>query len=96
MVRYRKQRRIVALATGHVQGVGYRAFCADHGMRLNIIGYAKNLPDGRVEVVAESDEGTLRQLVKLMREGPAFSEVRDVTYRWEEPTGEFAGFEAVI
>lgn len=65
-------------------------------MKLNVIGYAKNLPDGRVEVVAESDEGTLRQLVKLMREGPPFAHVRDVTYRWEEPTGEFAGFEAVI
>ena len=96
MVRYREQRRIIALATGHVQGVGYRAFCADHGMRLNIIGYARNLPDGRVEVVAESDEGTLRQLVKLMRQGPAFSQVRDVTYRWEEPSGEYSGFEAVI
>ncbi len=96
MVRYRKQRQIVAIVTGRVQGVGYRAFCAEHGMKLNIIGYAKNLPDGRVEVVAESDEATLRQLVKLMREGPALSLVRDVTYRWEEPTGEFAGFEAVI
>ena len=52
---YRKQRQIVAIATGRVQGVGYRAFCAEHGMKLNIIGYAKNLPDGRVEVVAESD-----------------------------------------
>ena len=52
MVGYqKKRRRIVALAKGHVQGVGYRAFCADHAMRLNIDGYAKNLPDGRVEVV---------------------------------------------
>jgi acylphosphatase len=96
MVRYRKQRQIVVIVTGRLQGVGYRAFCADHGMKLNIIGYARNLPDGRVEVVAESDEATLRQLVKLMREGPALSLVRDVTYRWEEPTGKFNGFEAVI
>ena len=96
MAMYRKQRQIVAIATGRVQGVGYRAFCAEHGMKLNVTGYAKNLPDGRVEVVGESDEATLRQLVKLMREGPAFSLVRDVTYRWEEPTGEYAGFEAVI
>jgi len=65
-------------------------------MKLNVTGYAKNLPDGRVEVVAEADEATLRQLVKLMREGPPFSRVEDVTYRWEEPTGEYVGFEAVI
>ena len=96
MTMYRKQRQIIAIAKGRVQGVGYRAFCADHGMKLNVTGYAKNLPDGRVEVVAEADEATLRQLVKLMREGPPFSRVEDVTYRWEEPTGEYVGFEAVI
>jgi acylphosphatase len=96
MVGYRKRRRVFAIARGRVQNVGYRAFCADHAMRLNIDGYAKNLPDGRVEVVGECDEGTLRQLIKLMREGPAFSRVEDVTFRWEDPTGELRGFEAVI
>lgn len=97
MVGYRsKRRRIIALAKGRVQGVGYRAFCADHAMRLNVDGYAKNRPDGRVEVVAECDEGTLRQLIDVMREGPAFSRVDDVSYRWEDPTGEYRGFEAVI
>lgn len=96
MVSYRKRRRVTAIARGRVQNVGYRAFCADHAMRLNIDGYAKNLPDGRVEVVGECDEGTLRQLIKLMREGPAFSRVEDVNFRWEEPTGEHRGFEAVI
>jgi len=97
VVGYRsKRRRIIALAKGRVQGVGYRAFCADHAMRLNVDGYAKNRPDGRVEVVAECDEGTLRQLIGVMREGPAFSRVEDVSYRWEDPTGEYRGFEAVI
>jgi acylphosphatase len=96
MVGYRKRCRVFAIARGRVQNVGYRAFCADHAMRLNIDGYAKNLPDGRVEVVGECDEGTLRQLIKLMREGPAFSRVEDVTFRWEDPTGELRGFEAVI
>ena len=96
MVSHRKRRRLVALAKGHVQGVGYRSFCADHAMRLNIDGYAMNRRDGRVEVVGECDEGTLRQLVKLMREGPTFAVVEDVSFRWEEPTGEYRGFESVI
>ncbi|MDA0352573.1 MAG: acylphosphatase [Chloroflexi bacterium] len=97
MVGYgKKRRRIIAIAKGRVQGVGYRAFCADHAMRLNIDGYVRNLNDGRVELVAECDEGTLRHVVELMREGPAFSRVEDVTFRWEEPTGEYRGFEAVI
>ena len=96
MVGRRRPRRIVVLAKGRVQGVGYRAFCADHAMLLNIEGFVQNMPDGRVMLVGESDEGTLRQLVELMREGPPFSRVEDVSYRWEDPTGEYTGFEAVI
>ncbi len=92
-----ERRRIVAKAIGRVQGVGYRAFCADEAMRLNVDGYAKNLGDPRaVQVVAEADEATLRQFVARLREGPPFSTVDDVEYRWEDPTGEFVGFEAVI
>ncbi len=93
----RPVRRIFVKAIGRVQGVGYRAFCADEAMRLHVDGYAKNLGDGRtVEVVAEADEPTLRRFIERLREGPPMSHVNDVEYRWEEPTGEFFGFESVI
>ena len=87
----------MARATGRVQGMGYRAFCADAAMRLHVDGYARNLVDGRtVEVVAEADEATLRSFVERLREGPPYALVDDVEYRWEDATGEFRGFEAVI
>ena len=93
----RRPRRLIAKAIGRVQGVGYRAFCADEALRLTVDGYARNLPDGRsVEVQAEADEPTLRRFVERLREGPRMSVVHDVEYRWEEATGEFTGFEAVI
>ncbi len=93
----RRPRRLVAKAIGRVQGVGYRAFCADEALRLTVDGYARNLPDGRsVEVQAEADEPTLRRFVERLREGPRMSVVHDVEYRWEEATGDFTGFEAVI
>ena len=92
-----RPRRLYARVTGRVQGVGYRAFCADEATRLNITGYARNLDDGvTVEVVGESDEMTLRAYVERLREGPAFSRVDDVRFRWEDHTGEFRGFESVI
>ena len=91
-----RQQQIVALASGRVQGVGYRAFCADEAMRLGIAGYAKNLPDGRVEVVGGGDEPQLRRFVERLREGPPCARVEEVTFRWEEPTGAYRGFEAVI
>ena len=93
----RLPRRLVAKAIGRVQGVGYRAFCADEALRLTVDGFARNLPDGRsVEVQAEADEPTLRRFVERLREGPRMAAVHDVEYRWEEATGEFTGFEAVI
>lgn len=80
-----------------MQGVSYRAFCADEAMRLHIDGFARNLPDGRtVEVVGEADEPTLRRFIERLREGPALAVVSAVDYRWEDATGEFVGFEAVI
>ena len=92
-----RPRRLVAKAIGRVQGVGYRAFCADEAMRLHVDGKARNLADGvTVEVIAEADEPTLRRFVERLREGPPFSRVDDVDFRWEDATGEFKGFEAVI
>lgn len=86
----------MALAAGRVQGVGYRAFCAHEASMLGLSGYARNLPDGRVQVLAEGDEGTLRQFIERLREGPPLSHVSGVTFRWEDHTGEYVGFEAVI
>lgn len=97
MTSYRRKRRIVARASGKVVGVGYRAFCAHEATRLLIDGYADVLTDGRtVEVVAEADEPTLRSFVARLREGPETADVAAVTFRWEDATDEFMGFEAVI
>ncbi|MSQ41823.1 MAG: acylphosphatase [Dehalococcoidia bacterium] len=86
-----------ARATGRVHGVGYRSFCADTATRLHVTGYARNLNNGRtVEVVGEADEATLRGFVERLREGPPQARVEEVDFRWEEATGEFKGFEAVI
>jgi acylphosphatase len=90
------RKRIVATSEGKVQSVGYRAFCADHALRLGVNGYVKNLPDGRVRLVGIADEATLRQLIEFMRIGPAFAHVKDVIFRWEEIETEMAGFEIKI
>ncbi len=75
------------MVSGQVQGVGYRAFARKHALELGLAGYAENLPDGRVEVVAEGPEDALEHLLHFLRQGPRLSRVEDVDVLWSEPVG---------
>jgi acylphosphatase len=64
--------------TGRVQGVGFRWFVARHARSLGLSGYARNLEDGRVEVIATGDEPALVRLEEVLRSGPANAQVTGV------------------
>jgi acylphosphatase len=64
--------------TGRVQGVGYRYFALTEAHALGIAGYAKNLADGSVEVVAEGEPAAMQAFEARLGEGPAFSRVEIV------------------
>ena len=66
------------LVAGEVQGVGFRWYVARHARGLGLTGYARNLDDGRVEVVAAGDEAALARLEALLRTGPAHARVESV------------------
>ena len=61
--------RVVAVVSGHVQGVGYRWFVRELASAAGLAGSARNLPDGRVEVVAEGDDDAVRALIAAL-DGP--------------------------
>lgn len=56
--------------SGRVQGVFFRASTREQALSKGISGYAKNLPDGRVEVVACGDDDALEWLVAWLHKGP--------------------------
>jgi acylphosphatase len=66
------------LVSGMVQGVGFRWFVARHARSLGLSGYARNLPDGRVEVVVRGPDDALPALERLLRDGPAHAQVDNV------------------
>jgi acylphosphatase len=66
------------LVEGRVQGVGYRYFALKEAEALGVAGFARNLPDGRVEVVAEASEEVLQDFEARLREGPGFARVQGV------------------
>jgi acylphosphatase len=61
--------RVVAVVSGHVQGVGYRWFVRELASAAGLAGSATNLPDGRVEVVVEGPEDDVAALVDAL-DGP--------------------------
>jgi len=78
------------LVSGMVQGVGFRWFVARHARSLGLTGYARNLPNGSVEVVVDGPEDALPGLEQLLRRGPANSQVDRVERSTETaatPTG---------
>lgn len=76
------------LVSGRVQGVFYRASTAEQARRLGLVGWARNLADGRVEVVAAGDGERLAELAEWLWEGPPAARVREVAI--EEWTAEVA------
>ena len=86
--------RLHALVHGQVQGVYYRDFTQGHAHRLGLVGWVRNLSDGRtVEVLAEGPRPALEQLLAHLRQGPPGAYVAQVDAAWEAPTGEFGSFQ---
>ncbi len=85
-------KRAHIFVSGRVQGVFYRATTQEVARRLRLRGWVRNLPDGRVEIVAEGPEDALKALIDWCWEGSPLARVEDVKVIWEEPTGEFEDF----
>lgn len=66
------------LVSGMVQGVGFRWFVARHARSLGLRGYARNLPNGSVEVVVDGPDESLAELERLLQAGPAHAQVEHV------------------
>lgn len=85
--------RLSMLISGKVQGVYYRASAAEKASGLGLTGYAKNLPDGRVELVAEGPQAALDSLRQWCKDGPPAADVDRVDATESPATGEFTSFE---
>ena len=86
-------KRIHATVKGKVQGVFYREFVRREAEALGVSGFARNLKDGNVEIVAEGEEKQLKEFEKKFRKGPLMAFITDVDIKEEQPTGEFDGFD---
>ena len=74
------------LVSGGVQGVFFRASTREQAVRLGIRGFARNLPDGRVEVLACGSRESVDALCTWLRSGPPLAQVTGVECSMVEVT----------
>jgi len=78
--------------SGRVQGVGFRWFVQRAAEDRGLVGYVRNLPDGRVEVWAEGPEEDVEALRGVLESGPSWAVVTDIEVLEVEPSGEYKNF----
>ncbi|MCS7249693.1 MAG: acylphosphatase [candidate division WOR-3 bacterium] len=89
------KKRVHIFVSGLVQGVFYRDFTRKQAKRFNILGWVRNLLDGRVEVVAEGEEENIKKFIEELKKGPPAARVESIEVKEEEPTLEFDDFEII-
>lgn len=80
------------IVTGRVQGVGFRYTTVAEAQRRGLIGWVRNLNDGRVEVLAQGSEVAVDDLVAWLVVGPRLASVVDVEVTPVEPDAGLATF----
>ena len=87
------KKRIHAFYSGRVQGVGFRMTAEETAHRFGVVGWVKNLRGGKVELVAEADEGTLQRFLEAIQIGPMKNFIQHVEVSWSSASETFNEFE---
>ena len=98
LVRYRAPmalKQLQLVVRGRVQGVFFRASAQREARRLGLNGWVRNRNDGSVEILAEGEETSIRELYSWAQKGPGAARVDRVDTRWRSYTGDFSEFRIV-
>ncbi len=89
------RRRKTVFFSGRVQGVGFRYTAKTVATGFEITGIIRNLPDGRVELVAEGSHAELEAFRAALHDAGLAGFIRDEQVIWGDAKNEFRGFEIV-
>jgi acylphosphatase len=77
---------------GMVQGIGFRHYCHRIAKALGLLGYAKNLYNGDVEIEVEGEDGPVNEFINLVKIGPEHSKVTSISVESEKYENLYTGF----
>lgn len=87
--------RAHVLVKGRVQGVFFRASIQREALKRRVVGWVRNLSDGRVEAVFEGEKEKVGEIIDFCRTGPSLAIVTEVNVTWEEASGRYETFRIV-
>ena len=80
------------LIEGRVQGVFFRLTMLNEAQKRGVVGWVRNLHDGRVEATFEGTRDDIEALLIFCKRGPRYARVDKIDSRWQRPTGKYVGF----
>lgn len=86
------KKRLRAIYSGRVQGVGFRATVVRIARKLPLEGFVRNRRDGRVELLVEGEERTIARLLEEINATHLVAGIESVEMAWDEPIGNLRGF----
>ena len=78
--------------SGRVQGVGFRYTAEELALDLRLVGWVKNMPDGRVELLCEGPKAKIEELFSRIQKSILGRHIKKADTFWEKPTNEFTDF----
>lgn len=87
--------RVHVFISGLVQGVFFRWNTKRNADKLQLSGWVRNLPDGRVEAIFEGKKESIEKMIEWCKKGPSGAIVEKVEIIYEDYKGEFKGFKII-
>ena len=78
--------------SGRVQGVGFRYTAEKIALEIGLLGWVRNLPENRVEIVCEGNKTKIELFTQKLKESSLGPNIKKITCDWEKPTMEFKDF----
>lgn len=84
--------RVHVFISGRVQGVFFGPETAEIARGLGLVGWVRNLPDGRVQAFFEGEKNDVERAIDFLKRGPPGAHVRDLDVEWQDWKSEFRDF----
>jgi acylphosphatase len=81
------------VASGLVQGIGYRYFISSRAVRFGLLGYVKNIYSGEVEIEIEGDRSLIEEFIIEVKVGPRAAQIKNLKIEWLPCTQAYKSFE---